>query len=201
MPRKPATEAQRLEVRQSLRRAAQHVHDAKGISGVTARAIALEAGVSVGTIYSHFGDLKSLMQSLWEEPLQAINARFHAAASEHSDPIDRLRALMQTYFNVASADEELYRNAFMFVRPAHLPTPDKDADNLPAFPGLIRTALLDGQNAGAIRPGSVTSMTELIWAGLHGTIAMPINFDRISFQNPSPLRGDMIDLLLAQFTR
>lgn len=200
MPRKPATEAQRLEVRQSLRRAAQHVHDAKGISGVTARAIALEAGVSVGTIYSHFGDLKTLMQSLWEEPMQRLNARFHAAAADNPEPLPRLRALMQAYVKIAADYPELYRNAFMFVRPTHLPAPEKDAGSISAFPGLIRAALLEGQNAGTIRPGSVTTITELIWSGLHGAIALPINFDRIQFEESKTRTDAMIDLLVAQLS-
>ena len=197
MPRKPATEAQRLEVRISLQRAAQHVFDAKGISGVTARAVALEAGVSVGTIYAHFGDLKSLMQSLWEEPMQRLNARFHAAAA-YPDPLPRLRALMQTYVQIAADYPELYRNAFMFVRPAHLPAPEKDAEGLSVFPDLIRTALLDGQNAGAIRTGSVTTMTELIWSSLHGAITLPINFDRLSFEATTARTDAVIEMLLNQ---
>lgn len=201
MPRKPATDAQRLEVRKSLQRAAQHVYDTKGISGVTARAVALEAGVSVGTIYAHFGDLKSLMQSLWEEPMQRLNTRFHAAAADNPEPLVRLRALMQTYVQIAADHPELYRNAFMFVRPTHLPTPEKDAGSISAFPGLIRTALLDGQNAGTIRSGSVTTMTELIWSSLHGAIALPINFDRIQFEETKARTDAMIAFLSENLTQ
>lgn len=200
MPRKPATEAQRLEIRKSLQRAAKQVYDASGISGVTARAVALEAGVSVGTIYSHFGDLKSLMQSLWEEPMQRLNTRFHTAAAANPDPLPRLRALMQAYVQIAADYPELYRNAFMFVRPAHLPPPEKNAEGLSVFPHLIRSALLEGQNAGTIRPGAVTTMTELIWAGLHGAITLPINFDRLNFEDTKTRTDAVIEMLLEHVT-
>ena len=69
MPRRPATESQREEVRQKIRNAAKAIYREKGITGISARAIAVSAGVSVGTIYSYFGDLQTLMQSLWLEPL------------------------------------------------------------------------------------------------------------------------------------
>ena len=55
MPRKPATEAQRLEIRKSLQRAAKQVYDTNGISGVTARAVALEAGGMEPLLVRHDG--------------------------------------------------------------------------------------------------------------------------------------------------
>ena len=141
------------------------------------------------------------MQSLWLEPLDRINAQLREIADAHDDPLDRLSALMQAYLNVAADNPELYRNAFMFVRPSHLPTPDKDPMNSVVFAALVKEALLDGQNSGVIRAGSVDRMTQLIWAGLHGSIALPINFDRIAFDEDSPPSSDMIDLLIAQLRR
>ncbi len=198
MPRNLATEDQRREVRQRLRRAAASVHQQHGISGVTARAVALAAGMSVGTIYAHFGDLKSLMQSLWIEPLEEFNKRFLEVAARHPDPVARLRGLMELYVSIAQENPRLYRNAFMFVRTEPLPGPDDDLHVASVYPDLLRAALRDGQIAGHIRNGSVDRQMELIWAGLHGSIALPINFDRLKFSETQSLASDMIELLLAQ---
>lgn len=198
MPRRPATESQREEVRQKIRNAAKAIYRDKGISGISARAIAVSAGVSVGTIYSYFGDLQTLMQSLWLEPLDRINAKLESIAEGHDDPVERLRALMQAYLHVAVDNPELYRSAFMFVRPSQHPKPNQDAMDSVTFIALIREALLDGQNSGRIRAGSVDEMAQLIWAGLHGSIALPINFDRIAMAGD--VGPQMIDMLIAQFS-
>lgn len=198
MPRKPATEEQRAAIRKKIRDAARHVYREKGISGVSARAIAVAAGVSVGTIYSYFGDLATLMQSLWAEPLESINARFREIAASHVDPLERLRALMTAYVAVGADNPELYRSAFLFVRPAHLDQPNQDDPDSVVFVALVRRALLEGQNAGIVRSGSVDELAQLIWAGLHGSIALPINFDRIRFDDHQRISSQMIDLLIAQ---
>lgn len=169
-----------------------------GISGVTARAVALAAGLSVGTIYAHFGDLKSLMQSLWIEPLEQFNNQFREVAATHADPVARLRGLMELYVRIARENPKLYRNAFMFVRAEPLSGPDEDLNVAGVFADLLRAALRDGQLAGLIRDGSVHRQMELVWAGLHGSIALPINFDRLKFSETPALASDMIDLLLAQ---
>lgn len=198
MPRRPATESQREEVRQKIRSAAKAIYRDKGISGVSARAIAVSAGVSVGTIYAYFGDLQTLMQSLWLEPLDRINAEMQSIAEAHGDPVERLRALMAAYLAVATDNPDLYRNAFMFVRPSQLPTPDQAEMDSVVFVALIKQALLDGQNSGRIRSGSVEQMAQLIWAGMHGSIALPVNFDRIALANDTG--PQMIDMLIAQLT-
>lgn len=198
MPRRPATESQREEVRQKIRSAAKAIYRDKGISGISARAIAVSAGVSVGTIYAYFGDLQTLMQSLWLEPLDRINAEMQSIAETHSDPIERLRALMAAYLDVATDNPELYRNAFMFVRPSQLPTPEQAKMDSVVFVTLIKEALLDGQNSRRIRSGSVEQMAQLIWAGMHGSIALPINFDRIALATDTG--PQMIDMLIGQLS-
>ncbi|QLC23130.1 TetR/AcrR family transcriptional regulator [Parasphingopyxis sp. CP4] len=198
MPRRPATESQREEVRQKIRSAAKAIYRDKGISGISARAIAVSAGVSVGTIYAYFGDLQTLMQSLWLEPLDHINAELQSIAEAHGDPVERLRALMAAYLAVATDNPELYRNAFMFVRPSQLPTPDPAEMDSVVFVALIKQALLDGQNSGRIQSGSVEQMAQLIWAGLHGSIALPVNFDRIALT--ADTGSQMIDMLITELT-
>ncbi len=198
MPRRPATENQREEVRQKIRSAAKAIYRDKGISGISARAIAVSAGVSVGTIYAYFGDLQTLMQSLWLEPLDRINTEMQSIAEAHGDPVERLRALMAAYLAVATDNPELYRNAFMFVRPSQLPSPDQAEMDSVVFVALIKEALLDGQNGGYIRAGSVEQMAQLIWAGLHGSIALPVNFDRIALTADTGPK--MIDMLITELT-
>ena len=72
MPRPALTEEQRRESRRRIREAASALYATSGLGDISARAIAKEAGVSVGTIYSHFGSLAELMQSLWRQPARKL---------------------------------------------------------------------------------------------------------------------------------
>ena len=109
MPRKPATEEQKLAARRHLQKTASGLYAEKGATGVSARAIAVRAGVSVGALYSHFGSLQGLMQSLWREPVEQIDRQLEQIAADHPDPVDRLRALLGAYVEVALERPELFR--------------------------------------------------------------------------------------------
>ena len=77
MARPTHTPEQKAAIRQQIRSAASALYAQDGLK-VTARRVAEEAGVSVGTIYSYFGSLSDLMQSLWREPLRRLVAAIGA---------------------------------------------------------------------------------------------------------------------------
>ena len=68
MARPTLTDEQRRATRQKIRKAASELHAELGIANISARGVAERAGVSVGTLYTHFGNLTTLMQSLWRQP-------------------------------------------------------------------------------------------------------------------------------------
>ncbi|MDH4386657.1 MAG: TetR/AcrR family transcriptional regulator [Caulobacter sp.] len=197
MPRKPATEEQKQAARRRLQKAASGLYADLGATGVSARAIADRAGVSVGALYLHFGSLQGLMQSLWREPLEQINRQLEQIASDHPDPVERLRKLLEAYVSVALDRPELFRGAFLFVRPETLPKPDREPLDSAAFAALLVATVADGQASGALAPGDPGRLAQLAWAGLHGALALPINFDRLAIDDTRALAGDMITLLLA----
>jgi len=196
MPRPAATPAQRNLQRARIRRAAAEVHAEKGLLGVSVRAIAVRAGVSTGTIYSYFENLQDLMRSLWAEPVTEANQALETAAREHPKPVERIRALLETYAAFARANPEVYRGALLLVRPESLPKPEvQPLDRLP-FHRLLREALCEGQRDGEIRPGDVDEMSQVLWSGLHGAIALPVNLDGYAILSSDALAPAMIDALM-----
>ena len=87
MPRTQATPEQKEEARRANRQAAADVYNSAGIAGVSVRAIAKKAGVSVGTIYTYFGSLQGLMESLWSGPVQRYIEQVGAIAEAHQDRV------------------------------------------------------------------------------------------------------------------
>jgi AcrR family transcriptional regulator len=197
MPRKPASEDQKQAARRRLQKAASGLYAELGATGVSARAIADRAGMSVGALYLHFGSLQGLMQSLWQGPVETINRRLEQIAADHPDPVHRLRKLLEAYVEVALDRPELFRGAFLFVRPETLPKPDREPLASAVFAALLVAAVADGQASGALAPGDPGRLAQLAWAGLHGALALPINFDRLAIDDTRALAGDMIKLLLA----
>lgn len=136
------------------------------------------------------------MQSLWMQPLESINRRLAELAGSIPDPVARLRALLGAYVEVARSRPELYRGAFLFVRPAAEPAPPKDPPQDAPFPALLAGAILEGQAQGSIRAGDPERLAQIAWSGLHGALALPINFDRIRLAEGPSVADEMADLML-----
>ena len=181
MARPKATPEHRRQVRRAIQSATAELYREEGVAAISARAVATRAGVSVGTIYSYFGDLTGLMQSLWTGRIAKLEEEFRARAGEFEDPIDRLEALLETYLRFGIEQTILYRNALMFVRPAALEPPKKQDLSAFAFPTLVTEAIRQGQVQGQIVDGDPVQLTQLLWSGAHGALALPINMDRVDF--------------------
>ncbi len=195
MPRPPATQTQIDAVRSKIRQAAIELYREQGLSHLTARAIAVRAGVAVGTIYKHFGSLSELARTLWQGPVDRFEASLPSIIDEHQEPEQRLRVLLKAYVDFAERNAELYRGAFLYVRPPNSEQPEREPLTSSAFAKHLIETLQQGQSAGVFQPGDPNLQAQLLWAGLHGAIALPTNLDRLQWQ-PTELRREMVDTLL-----
>lgn len=196
MARPKATPEQRRHVRRSIQSAAADLYRAEGIAAISARAVAAKAGVSVGTIYSYFGDLAGLMQSLWTGRVAEQESEFRTLAALHSDPLKRLKALLEAYLEFGIAQDDLYRGTLMFVRPTALKTPEKQPFSDFAFPSLLTDAITQGQAAGQIGDGDPAMLTQLLWSALHGALALPINLDRLDLKSAAEMTMPTVEGLM-----
>lgn len=196
MARPKASPEQRAQVRRSIQQAASDLYRAEGLSAISARAVATKAGVSVGTIYSYFGDLTGLMQSLWTGPISALEDELRALAQRVSDPKARIEALLRAYLAFGVEQSVLYRNALMFVRPSALGTPEKQPLDQFAFPTLLRAALVQGQSDGVIISEDPDKLVQTLWAGVHGALALPVNLDRVALQSAEEVSDVFIRALM-----
>lgn len=94
MPRSPdLNTALRAATRDRLLRAALVLFARDGYAGTSVRAIAQQAGVATGLLYSHFSGKEALLHAIFEQSMADVNASF-ASAQSQSTPDDRLRALV-----------------------------------------------------------------------------------------------------------
>ncbi|MEM7766640.1 MAG: TetR/AcrR family transcriptional regulator [Pseudomonadota bacterium] len=196
MARPKATPEQREQIRRGIRQAAAELYRAEGLAAISARSVARKAGVSVGTIYAHFGDLATLMQSLWTGRVDRQNVRFRAIADQIDDPRERLRALLAAYLDFAAENADLYRAVFLFVRPESHPQPTPEPLATYPFPTLLIETVRAGQQADHFIPGPPETLAQILWSGLHGCLALPVNLDRVALASSHDTAGPMLDALM-----
>ena len=194
MARPKATESQKDAVRSKIRRAAADLYREQGLTNLTARAIATRAGVSVGTIYVHFGNLAGLARSLWQGPVDRFEVHLRELAEREPDPVSRIRAMLAAYLEFARTNPELYRGTFLFVRPPAEEVEEQQDFTVNTFAKLMIDALEEGSRSGALAVKDARLQAQMIWAALHGSIALPINLDRFEWQKVDD--QELIDRIL-----
>lgn len=200
MPRPSLTEEQRREIRHSIRSAAAELFAENGMKDISARSVAKAANVSVGTIYAHFGSLTGLMQSFWKEPVRRLLKEMTVLAEQEADPLLRLKKLSTAYIAFAIQEKSVYRGSFMFVRPESHEKPEKTNLAEDQLFSLFQNTVAECQQAGIVRSGDPNELTQLLWSGMHGAIALPINVDRLALAASDQMAPKMIDVLLEWLT-
>lgn len=196
MPRPALTEDQRRVTRRRIQKAAANLYAKNGFKDISARKVAEEAGVSVGSLYSYFENLTELMQSLWKEPLRRLLKELETSLPEIADPLVRLRALLEAYVAFANDQRSTYRGAFLFVRPDTHDKPEQAALTDDRLFSMLRDTIAAAQAEGLARDGDPDLLAQLIWSGIHGAIALPQNIDRLALAKPEQAAPPMIDALL-----
>ncbi|MEC7290366.1 MAG: hypothetical protein VXW22_09795, partial [Pseudomonadota bacterium] len=51
-----------------------------------------------------------------------------------------------------------------------------------AFPTLLTAAIAQGQAAGDVIDGDPETLAQMLWSGVHGALALPINLDRVELK-------------------
>ncbi|MCR9277011.1 MAG: TetR/AcrR family transcriptional regulator [Pseudomonadaceae bacterium] len=196
MPRPALTEEQKQQTRRNIRSAAARLYATAGLEKISARAVADEAGVSVGTLYTHFDSLTALMQSLWKQPVRKLIAELENEISGIDEPLDRVRSILKSYAAFANDNRAVYRGAFMYVRPQSHDKPSAVALQDDRFFSMLTNAIEAAQERSQARNGDPAALAQLIWSAVHGAIALPLNVDRLALAPPEESTGPMIEALL-----
>ncbi len=103
-------------LRDALLEAAERVLERDGLSGLTLRAVAREAGVSHAAPSHHFGDLTGLVSELAAIGFEHFNVAMAAAGAEAATPVDKAMARAKAYVGYAQAHPGMYGVMFRTER-------------------------------------------------------------------------------------
>ena len=190
----------RQRLREATSRVVQRLNiapgDVQGYQSITIRDITEEAGVSIGTFYKYFESRDDLAQALWSEPVDALKAKMQADLDNLSDPIEKLRSLLNNYLDFSVNHRRIFRAAFLFVRPEGHPLRASVKLEDEFFYTSIKSALEQGQADGQFRQFDSHQMAQTFWAGIHGALGLPENLERYEFDDSKDIAAHMIDSLL-----
>jgi AcrR family transcriptional regulator len=103
-------------LRDALLEAAERVLERDGLSGLTLRAVAREAGVSHAAPTHHFGDLTGLVSELAAIGFRQFNAAMTAASAAGTLPVEKAMAPAKAYVVYAQAHPGMYGLMFRAER-------------------------------------------------------------------------------------
>jgi AcrR family transcriptional regulator len=181
-------EREREEIRTRILDAARELFDSEGYEHVTMRRIAEAIEYSPTTIYNHFEDKDDLVRALCEDDFSRLLEVFREEEPP-ADPVEWIRRLARAYARFGLELPNHYR--FMFM------TAHKREDHGPLSPGnqsyeTLRMAVGRAIQTGQFRKADVDTVSQVLWASLHGAVALLITIPR-DLWPVAPAASDLVD--------
>ncbi|GIT91646.1 TetR family transcriptional regulator [Jannaschia pagri] len=170
-----------------------------GSAALKARALAAEAGCSVGAIYNVFGDLGDLVLAVNGETFRRLGAHVveAVAPAENADPTERLIAMSEAYLGFAAENPLLWRALFDVEMSRDTEVPDWYLSALDQLLSIIDAPLVEVFPD--LSPSEVRVRTRALFSSVHGITLLGLE-RRISAVEEDRL-PDMIRFIITSTTR
>lgn len=166
---KPETPYHHGALREALLQAAERVLERDGLSGLTLRAVAREAGVSHAAPTHHFGDLTGLLSELAAVGFRQFNAAMASSCDAATTPLARALARPKAYVAYAQAHPGMYGIMFRterldYSRPSLQEAAEASFAGLANAIGAMRQEQISG-DALTLNQGAAIARA---WSMVHG---------------------------------
>lgn len=160
------------DLHDALLSAAERVLERDGLSGLTLRAVAREAGVSHAAPTHHFGDLSGLLSELAAIGFRRFNAAMIAAGDSETLPLLQALARAKAYVAYAQAQPGMYGLMFRTER-LDMSRPSLHEAATASFEGLATAVSLSRNQARSGEPLETLSLEHAAaiaraWSTVHG---------------------------------
>lgn len=177
-----------VDIRERAIPIAERIVLADGVDALSARGLAKEVGVSVGSLYNAFGDLEAVVTAVIAKSALLLSQTLHDAI-DHSAPDKRSRvvALGEAYFDFAIAEPK--RWWLLFEYKSNIPT-DEIVQEYQL--GLLEMLIQAGE--GNPKSDQHRQFFLILWASVHGLVTLACR-PLIVAINPDTARTYIADLV------
>ena len=153
----------------ALLEAAERVLERDGLSGLTLRAVAREAGVSHAAPTHHFGDLSGLLSELAAIGFRQFNTAMAAAGAAGTSQMEKAMARAKAYVGYAQAHPGMYGLMFRterldYSRPSLHEAAEASFAGLAGSVGANRQEQISGQGLSLAQAADIARA----WSLVHG---------------------------------
>ncbi|MDY0742892.1 TetR/AcrR family transcriptional regulator [Paucibacter sp. R3-3] len=184
---------QRLRLRMLER--ARAIHRDEGLEALSMRRMAEEFGLSTMALYSYFANKNALLEGLWVEVFETLNAQLLRVDGEGGTALRRLEAHVRSFMAFWLERPDLYRLIYMSATPAagHI-----DIEHQPAYERMRQLtrqrvhACLDARLAEAQRDLQV----DLVALKMLGYLQLALGLARYDLQARDELHEHVVQDIL-----
>ncbi len=165
------SEKDKGKIRQAMMQAAGELLLEQGYEGFSLRKVAQRVGFSPGNIYLYFKDKDDLLYSAIADGFRQFGERLEQAVAQTKDPFERILSLGRSYVEFGLENPVHYelmfvqRTDYLFVK-RQIPGVDKLM--------YLKQAVAEAMIAGVIRQGNISSITDSLWALVHGVVSLSL---------------------------
>lgn len=161
---KSSTATRRLEdSRQQVLDAVLTLFSERGYFATTVQDISSESGVSVGSIYHHFGDKEGIARSLYHALSDQMSSRISWISARQGTVHDQCRDIVKTLFDMSEA-EPLVMDFMLYAKHKEFLPEEKSICSSKPFE-LMRTIVAAGMESGEIRRMDVMVASTSLFGG------------------------------------
>jgi len=156
------------DLKNALIQAGSEILAVEGLSGLTLRKVARQAGVSHADPYAHFTDKEALIAAISTEGYQRLYARLQAAVDSYPRaPAHQLVAAAWAYLQFALQETAYFRLSLSGALEKEKDYPAFVAISKESF-ALVVQIVGACQAAGVLRPGPTDLAAVSVWSLVHG---------------------------------
>jgi AcrR family transcriptional regulator len=140
----------RGDLRQHILRTALHLFTSDGYFNTSVHHIQRAAGVSIGSIYNHFGGKEGIARALYRDLLDRMNVLVDAAIAGRPDTYSQGLSLVESLFEMTESDPEVIGFVLNAKHREFLPDEPPICSSEPF--ARMRAVLQQGMDTGELRP-------------------------------------------------
>ena len=159
------------DLKNALIKAGVKILAKEGVSGLSLRKVAKQAGVSHAAPYSHFADKQALIAAISTEGFKQLYKQIASVREAHQDPSTLLLETARAYIQFATNEPDRFKLMFSSVLEKEKKYPEFVAASQENFHQLVEVVEVC-QRAGLLKPGSPDLMAVSVWSSVHGMIML-----------------------------